>query len=784
MNHSIKRITIIKIASLLSLAIATTSCRASGAGAESAASTVARIQQKPEELFCGVSRAVCYSPFRAGQRPTADGSANPTDSEILEDLRILTRNGNFSLIRTYDAKANTEAILRLIRQHDLKLKVLVGAWLNAEIVNTNCAWLTTPHSPEELATNRAANAKEVANAIRLANEYPDIVMAVAVGNESLVDWNDHLVSVEGIIGHVRKVKQAIKQPVTVAENCHWWSQHGAALARELDFVSVHTYAQWEGKDIDEAMAYTIANLQDVRNALPHSRLAITEAGWATLASEFGPRASEEKQKQYYQDLHTWAERMNITTFFFETFDEDWKGDPGSPLGAEKHWGLFTVGRKAKLVMRDLYPDLLPTPRAPEVSPFYESKPTNLFFAKFNPRKAPVLGPLLLKEGDRLAIIGDSITEQKMYSRIIETYLTVCVPQLKITARQYGWGGETAEGFRKRMTNDCLRFQPTVATLCYGMNDHRYRPFDVVNGAWYRSNYTAIVQSLKAADARVVLGSPGCVSKVPSWKSPGLFSTDELNVNLCALRDLDVSIAEQEGVRFADVFWPMLKAGYEGQSRFATTNETFMIGGKDGVHPGWAGHLVMAYSFLRALGLDGEIGTVTVDMRTQKAEASAGHTVETMAKGEVFLTSSRYPFCAAGDTNRDDSIRSGMELVPFNQELNRFRLVVKNAASSAYEVTWGETSRRYSAAELAAGVNLAADFPVNPLTESFQRVDNAVVAKQTYETTQIKKIFHGEEGRRDMELAVKRTEAERAPLAEAVRSAFVPVQHAIRIQSAE
>ena len=219
--------------------------------------------------------------------------------------------------------------------------------------------------------------------------------------------------------------------------------------------------------------------------------------------------------------------------------------------------------------------------SPAVDAFsaYEPKPTNAYFAKFNPRKAPEIGPLLLKEGDRLAIIGDSITEQKMYSRIMETYLTVCVPQLKVTTRQFGWSGETAEGFRKRMTNDCLRFAPTVATLCYGMNDHRYRPFDVMNAAWYRSNYTAVVKSLKAADARVVVGSPGCMSKPAAWgKVPGV-TLDEHNANLCALRDIDVGIAEREGGRFADVFWNMMKAGYEGQARFGSTNEPYMIGGK-------------------------------------------------------------------------------------------------------------------------------------------------------------------------------------------------------------
>lgn len=70
---------------------------------------------------------------------------------------------------------------------------------------------------------------------------------------------------------------------------------------------------------------------------------------------------------------------------------------------------------------------------------------------------------LLKPGDRLAICGDSITEQKLYSRIMETYLTVCVPELNLTVRQHGWSGEKADGFLRRMTNDVLRFEPTIAT---------------------------------------------------------------------------------------------------------------------------------------------------------------------------------------------------------------------------------------------------------------------------------------------------------------------------------
>jgi exo-beta-1,3-glucanase (GH17 family) len=316
------------------------------------------LQQGDSALLAGLGKGICYSGFRHGQHPErGDGAVNPSEQEISEDLRILTRNGNFKLIRLYDSRTNSEITLRLIRENKLPLKVLLGAWLSAEVNNPGCPWLTKPIPADVLASNKTVNAAEIQNAIRLANKYRGIVVAVAVGNEPLVSWNDHMVPVESVIRYVRQVKKAVRQPVTVCDNYDWWSHHGAALARELDFISVHTYPQWENKDIDEAMSYTIANLQAVRRAIPDARMVVTEAGWATVAKEFGPRASEEKQKRYYRDLFEWTRKMNITTFFFEAFDEDWKGDETDPLGAEKHWGLFTVERNAKLAMQQRHPEL-------------------------------------------------------------------------------------------------------------------------------------------------------------------------------------------------------------------------------------------------------------------------------------------------------------------------------------------------------------------------------------------------------------------------------------------
>lgn len=418
---------------------------------------------------------------------------------------------------------------------------------------------------------------------------------------------------------------------------------------------------------------------------------------------------------------------------------------------------------------------------PSLGPYeYETLPEGEAFRKIHPRKAPDPGPLLLRTGDRLAIVGDSITEQRMYSRLLETYLTACVPELKITARQYGWSGEKTDGFLKRMDNDCLRFNPTVVTLSYGMNDARYRPFDVTNGQWYDDHYTAIVRKLKAAGARVVVGSPGCSGKLATWVTSRVGTLEEHNQHLCALRDIAMGVAQREQVAFADVFWPMYKANVIAPGLYAGDgSRRYELVGRDGIHPDWAGHAIMAYAYLRALGLDGDLGTISVDLAQQTAEATNGHRVESFENGQLKITSTRYPFCAPGPMDQDDSVRSGMTFVPFDQELNRLILEVSGLQGLA-TITWGGASRTYSSAQLSEGINLAAEFTDNPFCDAFARVEQAVATKQEFETRQVKSIFHGPAGRADFEQAVIETEREREPLAEAVRSSVRPVEHIIEI----
>jgi lysophospholipase L1-like esterase len=411
--------------------------------------------------------------------------------------------------------------------------------------------------------------------------------------------------------------------------------------------------------------------------------------------------------------------------------------------------------------------------------------------KFKPLPAPKTSVLILKEGDRLAICGDSITEQKMYSRIMEDYLTMCVPELKITVRQFGWSGEKAPGFLARMTNDCIRFKPTIATTCYGMNDHLYKPYEEQIGKTYREKSSAIIEAFKANGVRFVQGSAGCVGKMPTWVKSANGTVEDLNLNLCTLRNIGIEVAEQEKVNFADVFWPMLTAGVQAREKYGAD---YAISGKDGVHPGWSGHTVMAYAFLKAFGLNGDLGIFSVDLKSNKIKVSKGHEVISQKDGAFQIKSSRYPFCACvpetngpptypvcggDDVTKDSSIHSAMTLLPFNQDLNRLMLVVKNGKGDC-TITWGGASKSFTSEHLAHGVNLAEEFPQNPFSEAFAKVDSAVAAKQAFETKQIKQIFRSPGAKIDMEGVAAETEKERTPLAEAIHAAFVPVTHTIKI----
>jgi lysophospholipase L1-like esterase len=394
------------------------------------------------------------------------------------------------------------------------------------------------------------------------------------------------------------------------------------------------------------------------------------------------------------------------------------------------------------------------------------------------------GPVL-KPGAKLVIAGDSITEQKLYSRFIEEYLTVCMPELKTSVVQLGWGGERAPGFAGRMANDLEGFKADVVTTCYGMNDGSYRAYEPAIGKPYEDAMRAIVSHFAKAGATVVVGSPGAVDL--TYYRGGGDNAKVYNENLGQLRDIARRIGEETKQPFADVHAAMATA--MDKARAALGNE-YDVCGRDGVHPGPNGQLLMAYAFLKALGVDGNLGTITVDLKGQST-ADGGHKILSAAEGKIEIESSRYPFCFTGDDKSSGGTRSILPFVPFNQDLNRLTLTVKNLPWESAKVTWGAESKTFAKADLEQGINLAAEFLVNPFCEAFQRVDAATVAKQSFETVMIKsyvtnipRLVQAMAGDAEAAGALNalRTKmwARQAALAAEVAKAFTPVRHTLTV----
>jgi len=303
---------------------------------------------KPLHIIPG--KAICYSGFREGQQP---GGKSPSYEEVKEDLLMLHEHWKY--LRLYDCDPHTDTVLEVIEKEELDFKVMLGAYIVAEMNNFGCPWGGS-YSEDELLENKSKNVHQINKMIRLANQYSDIVFSLSAGNEACVDWTDHYVPVESVIKYVRMIKKGAQQPVTFCENYVPWMGKLKDLVDEVDFISIHTYPVWEYKNIHDALEYTKNNYYAVADLYPNKPVVITEAGWATNSNGRGicsSNVSEENQEIYYHDLVNWSEEANILTFVFEAFDESWKGSP-EPFEPEKHWGLFKVNRTPKLVMKALF----------------------------------------------------------------------------------------------------------------------------------------------------------------------------------------------------------------------------------------------------------------------------------------------------------------------------------------------------------------------------------------------------------------------------------------------
>ena len=302
-----------------------------------------------QEAEQGPLLGICYGPYRPGQSP--EGKA-PSKAQMREDIKILAPICD--IIRIYGSGHFAADLLEVIKEEkEASLNILLGCWLMPEAA----------YSPDGKVIERRpgvkeANEKEIATAIGLAKKYPELVSAVCVGNETQVYWSGHRMHPDTLVRYIREVRSKLKLPVTTGDDYNFWNKpESRRVAAEIDFITIHLYALWNGALLDGALEWTNHQYSAARKFHPQVPLVIGEIGWATSKADEGlqkrlmkGKAGEAQQKRFLREILPWLEENKQTAFLFSAFDEPWKGD-SNPAGAEKNWGFFKVDRTPKLVGR-------------------------------------------------------------------------------------------------------------------------------------------------------------------------------------------------------------------------------------------------------------------------------------------------------------------------------------------------------------------------------------------------------------------------------------------------
>lgn len=283
-----------------------------------------------------LGNGICYGPHRDGQRP---GGAAPSRAQLEEDLALM--RGRWDLLRVYGADGPTPELLALLHEQGAPMKVLLGAWIAPE--------------PAGEAENRA----QVEAAVRLANAYPDVVLAVVVGNETQVSWSSYRTSPEVLLRWLAEARRGTALPVGTADDFKFWLEpESDRIVAQVDFLLTHAHPLWNGQRLDAALAWTQARHAEVVARHPGVPVVLGESGWATRKAPVGDQArliqgqpGEEEQRVFFEAYTAWIVRERIPSTWFEAFDEAWKGSD-HPDEVEKHWGLFRTDRTPKAAMKD------------------------------------------------------------------------------------------------------------------------------------------------------------------------------------------------------------------------------------------------------------------------------------------------------------------------------------------------------------------------------------------------------------------------------------------------
>ncbi len=267
-------------------------------------------------------------------------------------------------------------------------------------------------------------------------------------------------------------------------------------------------------------------------------------------------------------------------------------------------------------------------------------------------------PIALRDSETIAFIGDSITEQNLYSAFIETFLMSRLPGKDLRFHNFGWGGDTAPGGAGRFARDVAPIAPSLVLVKFGMNDGRYSaPDEAVRGI-YLDGQRALADAIAAMGARQVAISPNPIDV------GGRAYLEPYNATLKLFSEHLRRMCDERGIAFIDLFAPVLAVQERAQR--ATPGFTMI---PDGVHPNEVGHFVMAHAALERFAAPRGLGDIVVDGDgvTASGPAKVANTARAGAELSFDLTVPFQPYFVP------EPARPALALVPFQERFNRFRL---------------------------------------------------------------------------------------------------------------
>ncbi len=328
-----------------------------------------------------------------------------------------------------------------------------------------------------------------------------------------------------------------------------------------------------------------------------------------------------------------------------------------------------------------------------------------------------------KDGDVVVMIGDSITEQHLYSNYVEMWTVTRYPQWKLTFRNVGIGGDTSPGGNNRFARDVLLHKPTAMTVDFGMNDGRYGGFNDNVFKPYMDGLQGMADKAKAANIRVAWATPQPLDTAEQ----GPTALTAYNQTLEKFSDGVKVIAEKNGGLFVDQFHPYL-AALDGARGKGPKYDRITAG--DAVHPGPPGQALMAASILKGLSFPSLVSSAEIDAAGGKFVAAKNCTIENVSKKDGGISFSRLDGALPFFPSEALGI---LPHAPILEELNDYHLKVTGLGRGTYEVrVGGKKIAELTHDQLSAGANLAAGALTDgPIADQVKGVKAAVEAKNRF-----------------------------------------------------